>query len=126
MREGPLETARVVGELSSSASGIADLKTSSREWRLIEHNGLKGYVQSRFLTYASEAPRQRYSIDGQESLKVLNFGGADAGVVGEIPFYATGIVPIGACNAQWCHIRYLGLVGWVDTHSLRLETDPEG
>ncbi len=126
MREGPLDSARVVGVLSSSASGIADLKTSVRQWRLIEHNGVKGYVHSRFLARPADAPAQRYRVEGMEGLKVLSFGGADADVVGEIPFYASGIAPIGACNAQWCHIRYLGLVGFVDMRGLRPDAEPEG
>ncbi len=126
MREGPLDTARVVGVLSSSASGIADMKTSVRQWRLVEHNGVKGYVQSRFLARLADAPGQRYGVAGPENLKVFNFGAADADAVGEIPFYAGGIAAIGECNAQWCHIRYLGLVGFVDTRGLRADTAPEG
>ena len=126
MREGPLESARIVGVLSSSASGIADLKTSVRQWRLIEHNGVKGYVHSRFLARLADAPAQRYRVEGPASLKVFDFGGAGADMVGEIPFYAGGIVPIGECNAQWCHIRYLGLVGFVDTRGLHPEAEPEG
>jgi SH3-like domain-containing protein len=125
MREGPLDSARIVGVLPSSASGIADLKTSVRQWRLVEHNGVKGYVQSRFLA-RSETAAQRYRIDGSKDLKVFNFGGPDADIVGEIPFYAAGIVPIGECGAEWCHIRYLGLVGYVDMRALRSEAEPEG
>jgi SH3-like domain-containing protein len=125
IREGPLDSARVLGVLSSSAADIADLKTSVRQWRLIEHNGVKGYVQGRYLARAAEAAPQRYQIEGTGSLKVFNFGGADAEIVGEIPFYAGGIVPIGECNAEWCHIRYLGLVGFVDKRGLRAEAGPE-
>jgi SH3-like domain-containing protein len=126
VREGPLDTARLVATLPSTASGIADLNTCVREWCLIEQGGIKGYVLSRFLTRMAGASDQRYSIDGEESVKVVSYASADAGVVGEIPFYASGIVPIGECNAQWCHVRYLGLVGWVDTRSLRLESGPSG
>jgi SH3-like domain-containing protein len=126
MREGPLDSARVVGVLSSSSSGIVDMKTNVRQWRLVEHNGVKGYVQSRFLARLGAAPAQRYGVAGAGNLEVFNFGAADADVVGEIPFYADGIVPIGECNAEWCHIRYLGLTGFVDMHGLRPETGPEG
>ncbi len=126
VREGPFDTAPIAGTLSSSASEIEDLKTCVRQWCLIEHDGVKGYVQSRFLARAAKTPAPRYSIDGQASVKVFNFGGAGADIVGEIPFYASGIVPIGDCNADWCHIRYLGLVGFVDTHSLRPDAEPEG
>lgn len=125
VREGPLDSARIVGVLPASANGIADLKTSVRQWRLVEHKGVKGYVQSRFLARSDTAAR-RYGIDGSRDLKVFDFGGPDADVVGEIPFYATGIVPIGECGGDWCHIRYLGLVGYVDMRGLRPEVEPAG
>ena len=126
MREGPLVGARIVGSLSASASGIAYLKTSVREWSLVDYNGVKGYVLSRFLAREAAEPRQRYGVQGEDSLKVFSFGGADADVVGEIPYYASGIAPIGECGAHWCHIRYLGLVGFVDSRALRKEAEPEG
>jgi SH3-like domain-containing protein len=125
IREGPLDSARIVGVLPASANGIADLKTSVRQWRLVEHNGVKGYVQSRFLARSVTVAR-RYRIDGSENLKVFNFGGPEADIVGEIPFYAAGILPIGECGAEWCHIRYLGLVGYVEMRGLRPEVEPEG
>ena len=59
-------------------------------------------------------------------MKVFSYGARDADVVGEIPFYASGIVPVGDCNGEWCHVRYLGLVGFVDTLRLRSQTSPQG
>ena len=126
MREEPSDTARVVGALSSSATGIAGLENCVRQWCLIELNGVRGYVQSRFLGRMEEAPAPRYGVEGESHVKVFSFGGADADVVGEIPFYAGGIVPIGDCNAEWCHVRYLGLVGFVETGRLRPQPSPEG
>jgi uncharacterized protein YgiM (DUF1202 family) len=126
IREGPLVGARIAGSLSASASGIVDLKTSVREWSLVEYKGVKGYVQSRFLAREAPEPRQRYGVQGEDSLKVFSFGGADAEVVGEIPYYASGIACIGDCDGRWRHIRYLGLVGFVDSRALRQEAEPEG
>ena len=126
IREGPLDTARVLGALSPAAKGIAGLETCIRQWCLIEHDGVRGYVRSRFLGRSEEVSSPKYGIDGEANLKVLSFGASDADVVGEIPFYAAGIVPIGNCNGEWCHVRYLGLVGFVDTSRLRPETSPEG
>ena len=57
-------------------------------------------------------------------MKVFSFGGSDADIVGEIPYYAVGVVPIGDCNGEGCHVRYLGLVGFVDARRLRLEASP--
>jgi uncharacterized protein YraI len=126
IREGPLAGARIVGSLTASASGIADLKTSAREWTLVEYEGVKGYVQSRFLAREGAESRQRYGVQGENGLKVFSFGGEDADVVGEIPYYASGIASIGECGAHWRHIRYLGLVGCVDSRGLRKEAEPEG
>lgn len=126
MREGPIDNEPMVGSLSSSASGVTDLKTCVRQWCLIGHDGIKGYVQSRFLGRERQGPVQRYSIAGDGNVKVFSFRSADADVVGEIPFFASGIVSVGDCNADWCHIRYLGLVGFVETRSLRQETAPAG
>ena len=58
-------------------------------------------------------------------MKVFSFGGSDADIVGEIPYYAVGVAPIGDCNGEWCHVRYLGLVGFVDARRLRLEASPQ-
>jgi SH3-like domain-containing protein len=122
IRESPTDTARVVGELSPAAKNIAGLETCMRQWCLIEHDGARGYVRNRFLARLDEGSSPRYAIHGEANLKVFSFGGSDADVVGEIPYYAVGIVPIGDCNGEWCHVRYLGLVGFVDARRLRPET----
>ena len=126
MREGPLDSDPLVGSLSSSASGITDLRTCVRQWCLIGHDGIKGYARSRFLARERQGPAQRYSIAGETNVKVFSYRSADADVVGEIPFYASGIVAVGDCNGDWCHVRYLGLVGFVETRGLRQDTTPEG
>ncbi len=126
IREEPLDTARALGALSLAADGIAGFEPCNRQWCLIEHDGVRGYVQSRFLGRPETVSSPRYGIDGEANLKVMSFGASDADVVGEIPFYAAGIVPIGDCNGVWCHVRYLGLVGFVDTSRLRPEASPRG
>ncbi len=126
VREGPVDNEPMVGSLPSSASGITDLKTCVRQWCLVGHDGIKGYAQSRFLGRERQGPATRYSIAGDGNVKVFSFRSANADVVGEIPFFASGIVSVGDCNADWCHIRYLGLVGFVETRSLRQAPAPEG
>jgi SH3-like domain-containing protein len=42
----------------------------------------------------------------------------DAKILGTIPSYATGIVPIGTCNLSWCNIRFINITGWVRTKYL--------
>ncbi|HWJ20294.1 MAG TPA: SH3 domain-containing protein [Geobacterales bacterium] len=126
IREAPLDTAPLMGALSPAANAIAGLETCRRQWCLIEHDGVRGYVRSRFLARAGDAPSPKYGVDGESNMKVFSYGAPDADVVGEIPFYAGGIVPVGDCNGEWCHVRYLGLVGFVDTRRLRPQTSPQG
>ena len=124
VRAAPLDTARVIGAIPADATNIAKLETCKRLWCLVERDGLKGYVQSRFIA-RDGTPSRKYGVLGDAGLKVFNFAGPEAGVVGEIPYYASGIVPIGDCNGAWCHIRYLGLVGFVEARRLRLEPSPK-
>ncbi len=126
IREGPLDTAPLIGTLSPAANAIAGLETCKRQWCLIEHDGARGYVRTRFLARAEDGPSPKYGVDGEANLKVFSYGAPDAENVGEIPFYAGGIVPVGECNGVWCHVRYLGLVGFVDTRRLRPQTSPQG
>ena len=126
IRGAPLDTAPLIGALSPAANPIAGLETCKRQWCLIEHDGVRGYVRSRFLARSGEALSPKYGVDGESSVKVFSYGAPDADVVGEIPFYAGGIVTIGDCNDEWCHVRYLGLVGFVDTRRLRPQTSPQG
>jgi SH3-like domain-containing protein len=126
IREAPLDTAPLIGALSPAANAIAGLETCKRRWCLIEHDGVRGYVRSRFLARAGDAPSPKYGVDGEANVKVFSYGAHDAEIVGEIPFYAGGIVPVGDCNGDWCHVRYLGLVGFVDTRRLRPQTSPQG
>ena len=70
----------------------------------------------------------RYGIDASsgDTIMVFDFPSHDAGIVGEIRFYASGIAPIGSCEPDWRHIRHLGLVGWVSTCSLVPGGGPRG
>jgi SH3-like domain-containing protein len=78
------------------------------------------------LAREGDAPSSKYGVDGDANVNVFSYGAPDAEIVGEIPFYAGGIVPVGDCNGEWCHVRYLGLVGFVDTRRLRPQTSPQG
>lgn len=127
VRDKPADTARIVNSLPPNAAGIEDMRECVRQWCLIRHGEIKGFVHRRFLARQRQQDSDRYRIDGvavDESLKVYDFPGSDAQIVGSIPSYASGIVPIGDCSADWCHVRYLGLVGWVTTSNLAAEGSP--
>ncbi len=126
VRKAPFAAAQVVNALSPATNDIAGLETCTRRWCFIEHNGVRGFVRTRFLARSDEASAPKYGVDGEPNLKVFSFASPDAEIIGEIPFYAEGIAPVGECSGQWCHVRYLGLVGFVDTHRLRPQTSPKG
>jgi uncharacterized protein YraI len=73
-------------------------------------------VLRRHLADESAESSQTFQVSGValwSALDVLEYPGQDATVVGRIPAYATGIVPIGGCDKTWCQVRYLGIAGWV-------------
>ena len=124
IQEQPSDTSPVLGSIPPNASGIEDLKNCVRQWCLVQYNGTKGFVLRRFLARPAEAQGSRYRIESialDDTLGVFDFPGRDSRTVGAIPSYASGIVRIGDCDKEWCHIRYLGLVGWVSTSKLIVE-----
>jgi SH3-like domain-containing protein len=119
IREKPSDTATILDKLLPEATGIEDLKQCDRQWCLVRHGEVTGFVQQRFLARTIKDGNLRYHVGASEdAIQVFDFPGQEAKVVGIIPFFASGIVPIGDCDANWCHVRYLGLVGWVSTPNL--------
>ena len=120
LREAPADGAKVIGSVPHDASELEFLGQSARKWRQIRYRGESGWILGRHLAEAG-APGQRFRAAGvsmMESVAVREYPDAEAGAVGALPSYASGIVAIGACDAAWCHIRYLGLVGWVERRYL--------
>lgn len=126
IREQASDDANVLGIIPQNASGVEDLKKCTRQWCLVRYKGISGFVLRRFLAEPVDGASARYSVSGiplEGSLSVFDFPGADANIVGSLPSYASGIVRIGDCDRKWCHVRYLGLVGWVATSNLIAEAD---
>jgi SH3-like domain-containing protein len=114
--ETPEDGARILGWIPGNATSVEGLRKCVLKWCLVRYEGLTGWVARRHLADESIAAAKRYLVSGIAlwgALDVFDFPGNGAAVVGHIPAYATGIVPIGNCDKDWCHVRYLGIAGWV-------------
>lgn len=116
VREAPEDDAAILALIPGNGTGVEGLRKCLQKWCLVRYESQTGWVARRHLADEASAGERRYQVSGValwSALDVKEFPGADAGVVGHIPSYATGIVPIGSCDKEWCHVRYLGLAGWV-------------
>jgi SH3-like domain-containing protein len=123
LRRDATDHAAVVGSVPSDAE-IFGLKQCVRQWCLVQYRDASGYILRRHLARADAPASIRYRVDGvsfDTEIEVHEFPGRDATVIGTLPSYATGIVPIGNCDREWCHVRYFGIVGWVGTRFLVIE-----
>lgn len=120
LREAPSDGARIIGLVPHDANELEALGPNTGKWRPVRYRGVSGWILGRHVAETG-APGQRFRIAGVsmlESAPVRDYPDANAGVVGSLPSYASGIVAIGSCDGAWCHIRYLGLVGWVERRLL--------
>ncbi len=125
MREEPDGTSRILGWIPNGATDVEGLHKCVEKWCLVRHGDVSGWVARRHLADASVESSQMFQAKGVElwgSVDVLDYPNAHAKVVGKIPSYATGIVPIGGCDDEWCHVRYLGIAGWVSGQNLEPQT----
>jgi SH3-like domain-containing protein len=121
IRKQPDENGTVLGSVPHDAKDVEGLHKCIKKWCLVRHHKLTGWVLRRHLADDSLKGTKRYLVTGiglMDKLEVKDSPVNDGGVVGHIPAYATGIVPIGRCDGSWCHVRYLGLAGWVRSQYL--------
>jgi SH3-like domain-containing protein len=123
--EAPEDGARILGWIPGNAASVEGLRKCVLRWCLVRYEALTGWVARRHLADESAAASKRYLVSGIAlwgGLDVFDFPGTGASIVGHIPAYATGIVPIGNCDKDWCHVRYLGIAGWVAGKYLALQS----
>ncbi len=121
MREKPDGVSAIVALIPNGAKDVEGLRKCIDRWCLVRHGNANGWVARRHLADVSVESSQSFQVSGLalwNPLDVLDYPNADAAVIGQIPSYATGIVPIGGCDDDWCHIRYLGIAGWVKGENL--------
>jgi SH3-like domain-containing protein len=121
MHERPDGTAAIVAWVPNDAAQVEGLRKCVEQWCLVRWQDKSGWVARRHLADKSVENSQTFQVTGLTiwtPLNVLDQPSETANVVGTIPSYATGIVPIGGCDQNWCHIRYLGIAGWVSGQNL--------
>ena len=121
MREKPDGDSRILAWIPNGAKDVEGLRKCVEKWCLVRHGNMSGWVVRRHLADVSVESTQMFQAKGVElwgSLDVLDYPNANGNIVGKIPSYATGIVPIGGCDDDWCHVRYLGVAGWVSGQNL--------
>jgi SH3-like domain-containing protein len=125
LREAPSDDASVIGSVPHDASGLEYLGRSVKKWSQVRYQGVSGWILGRHLAEGDGAgPRFRVvGVPLLEAAPVREYPDAEAGVVGTLPSYASGIVAIGASSGEWRHIRYLGMVGWVERRYLEPLTE---
>ncbi len=115
MREEPTDSATIKGHIPGDAKGVEGLRKCIAKYCLVRYEALSGWVARRHLADEAEGGK-RFQVSGVAlwgALDVMDYPGPDAAIIGHVPAYATGLVPIGGCDKDWCHIRYLGIAGWV-------------
>lgn len=125
IREKPDDAANMLGSIPAEARDVQGLHKCSGKWCLIRYQDTSGWVLRRHLADESIEASRSYQVSGValwSTLDVLDQPSRGASVVGHIPAYATGIVPIGGCDKTWCHVRYLGVAGWVPAQYLAAVT----
>jgi SH3-like domain-containing protein len=120
----PDANAPILAWIPGDARNIEGLRKCQDRWCLVRWENATGWVARRHLA-DDAAARQLLQVKGLpvwSPLKVYDQPSEDAEEVGSIPSYATGVVPIGTCNQYWCHVRYLGVAGWVTARNLQPQT----
>lgn len=116
MREKPDGVSAIVAMIPNGAKDVEGLRKCVDRWCLVRYGNANGWVARRHLADVSVESSQTFQVSGLAlwtPLDVFDYANPNAAVIGQIPSYATGIVPIGGCDDDWCHIRYLGIAGWV-------------
>lgn len=121
VRETADENSPILGWIPGNAASVEGLRKCVLKFCLVRYETLTGWVARRYLADETSGNGKRFLVSGVAlwgSLDVLDYPGSGASVVGHIPAYATNLVPIGHCDKDYCHIRYLGIAGWVSAKYL--------
>jgi SH3-like domain-containing protein len=116
IRKQPNDDGAVLGSVPHNAKDVEGLHKCIKKWCLVRYHKLIGWVLRRHLADDSLKGTKSYLVTGiglMDKLEVIDMPANNGDIVGHIPAYATGIVPIGRCDDSWCHVRYLGVAGWV-------------
>jgi len=122
VREDPADDARIVGSIPFFAEDVEALGICVNEWCLV-HRGdnLHGWIRRHHLSDTppiAEPLLQLASSLEQSAIPVFKKPDEEAEIASYLNLPATDIEPIGACDQNWCYIRYYSTAGWVQSKYL--------
>ncbi len=118
----PNAQSSVVAEIPSTAQDVEGLRQCVEQWCRVRWENRIGWVARRHLADKSVEDSQTFQVIGLPlwtPLEVRDSPADDGAVVGTIPSFASGVKPIGGCDRIRCHVRYLGIAGWVSAEHLQ-------
>jgi SH3-like domain-containing protein len=121
VQKNPDGTSQISGKIPFFARDIEALGKCVDDWCLIKRGAVQGWIRQRHLTDEPGVTEPRLQLEEVMPLDSLNVYSAptkEASVVARINRPATDIRPLEACNEDWCNVRYLNTVGWVDPRYL--------
>lgn len=121
VREDHTENARILGGIPFFADDVEALGLCIDEWCLVKRGTLRGWIKRHHLSEASEIETPRLQLKntvGDSKIAVFTKPDEKADITSYLMHPATGIVPIGACDQEWCNIRYSDATGWISSKHL--------
>ncbi len=121
VQKDPDGASQISGKIPFFARDIEVLGTCVDDWCLIRRGAVEGWIRQRHLTAGPGVTEPRLQFEEVMPLDVLNVYSSptkEAGIVARINRPATDIRPLETCNEDWCNVRYLDTVGWVDPRYL--------
>ena len=121
VQESRTESSRILGTIPFFARNIEALGVCIDDWCLVRRGSLQGWVRQRHLTDTPIITEPRLQLEPIMPVDALNIYSAPnkgAKLVAKIEAPVTDIKPLGTCDEQWCYIRHLDTVGWVEPRYL--------
>ena len=108
----------IVGKIPFFATDVQGLGPCDDNWCLVERGTVKGWVPQRHLSEEPQLGEPRLQLEDVMPVDTLNiYSAPDRGalILAGIAPPVRDIVPLKSCDEDWCQIRYLDTVGWVET-----------
>lgn len=121
VQQAPDGNSPISGKIPFFAKDVEALGKCVDDWCLIRRGAVQGWIRQRHLTDGPGVAEPRLQLEEVMPLDILNVYSAptkEAGIVARINPPATDIKPLETCNEDWCNVRYLNTVGWVEPRYL--------
>jgi len=121
----PRSHARIVDHLEFNAVGIAHNGRYRRGFVKVRTAYGAGWVNTRHLAEDTGPVTYRVVLDGSyRHLNIRRRASARSRIIGRIPDGVGGVLHCGACEGNWCPVRFDGVDGWVHRNYIAVEIDP--